>query len=164
MRAPQRFFLALLSAVVYAGCGGDGPAAPEVTDTDRFIGTWTVTSWVFTPIAGGAGVSQMPISFEITIDGDGDCVVDQHFAHDPGPRHLEGRVDIVTPGTVWIRAAEAGGDLEHFVGTFAFSNGDDTVKLVSVDDPDDGDDDWVFDFDGDGTPEPATLTITWQRQ
>ena len=96
MRAPQRFFPVLLSAVLYAGCGGSDPVAPEVADMETFVGTWTVTSWVFTPIAGGPGVNDMPISFEITINDDGTCVVDQHFAHDPGPRHLEGQVSIGT--------------------------------------------------------------------
>jgi hypothetical protein len=90
-------------------------------------------------------------------------VVDQHFQQDPGPRHLEGTVGIITSGTFWIGAAEAGGDLEHFIGTYTFSNGDNTVTFVSIDDSDD-EDSWRFDFDGDGVTEPATLTIVLEKQ
>lgn len=94
----------------------------------------------------------MPHSFVMTVSTGGSCVVDQHFPQDPGPRHLTGSVTIVSPGTVWIVANEAGGDDENFFGTYAFSDGGNTLTLVSVDD-------WWFDFDNDGVQDPARLRI-----
>ncbi len=156
MRAPRILFLIACPAILFTGCGGDddegAPIAPEVTELAAFSGTWTATEWVFTPLTGGDGVDQMPHSFVMTVNPGGTCVVDQHFPQDDGPRHLVGSVTIVSVGTVWIVAAEAGGDDEHFYGTYTFSNGGNTLTMVS-------DDDWWFDFDNDGDEEAARLRI-----
>lgn len=154
MRAPSILLITLLPAALLAGCWGDSddPEGPVVTQLDEFAGTWVASEWVYSPLAGGGGVSQMPISFQITVTAEGVCTVDQHFAQDDGPRHLVGAVSIPSTGQVWIVTAEAGGDDEHFLGTYAFSNGGSTLTMESVDD-------WWFDFDDDGTPDPARLRI-----
>ncbi|MEQ9568784.1 MAG: hypothetical protein RLN75_01230 [Longimicrobiales bacterium] len=146
-------FAALPAALSIAACGGDdGPAAPTDTALDAFTGTWTASAWVYSPLGGGAEVSQMPISFVMTVSEGGACVIDQHFQQDPGPRHLTGSVSVPSPGNVWIIAIEAGGDDENFAGTYVFSNGGNTLTMVSVDD-------WWFDFDFDGVQDPAQLRI-----
>jgi hypothetical protein len=154
MNTKRRLVFASLPVVLLiAACGGDdSPAAPVETALDAFTGTWTASAWVYSPLGGGPGVSQMPISFVMTVSEGGGCVVDQHFQQDPGPRHLTGSVTIPSPGNAWIVARESAGDDENFFGPYVFSNGGNTLTLVSVDDG------W-FDFDADGVQDPAQLRI-----
>jgi hypothetical protein len=176
--APLLVCFALLAG---GGCDESDPAAPEPLEIDRFVGTWAATSWAYSPLAGGPAVEDPRLnSFRITIarstaacstplgttvpaDQCATCEVDQDFDQDPGPRHLTGHLAIVSELTLWIGAAEAGGDVEHFVGTYRFEDADAQLILRSISDPGD-DDTWRWDFDGDGEYELATLTIVLQRQ
>lgn len=138
----------LLSATA---CGGDDPL--DVT-ADDLLGTWNITSLLYTPVAGGASVQGVQGGLSGTISFRADLTYTFSF-QDSGPPPVSETEDgtfTVVGDVLTITPDNAPGDSSALEIQALSSN---SATLFQADDE--------YDFDDDGTDEPSTTTVTLQR-
>ena len=145
--------LASLLTLTLSGCGGDDPT--DIQDTiDDLVGTWNITSLMYTPAAGGASVEgvqagtsgtitfRQDLSYTLTFQETGPPPVTDM---EDGTFSVAGDVLTIVPDDAPLDPSDL--EIQSLTST--------TARLFQADDE--------YDFDDDGFDEPATTTVVLQK-
>jgi hypothetical protein len=146
----------LLAAFLLLSLGGCGEDPVEVVATsDDLLGTWNITSLMYTPVGGGTSVQSIEpgTSGVITFRADFTYTITFTEVGPPQVTDVEDGMFTVMGSVLTITPDDAPNDpsnldIQQLTATSA--------TLFQADDE--------FDFDDDGDDEPATTTVMLQKQ
>ena len=152
MKPGLRVLIAALLLLNFGGCTDD-PAGVEAT-TDDLLGTWDITSLVYTPVGGGTSVQaiQPGIQGVITFRADLSYTITFDDVGPPPVQEVEDGTYIVIGSVLTITPDDAPGDPSDLEIQALTSI---TATLFQAVDE--------FDFDDDGSEEPATTTVMLEK-